>query len=168
MQIEKIARTSYYDEIILREKDLSDHEYQSLAKEVIAICKAHDKPLLLHNYKDVAIALSYRKIHVPLPILAAMTKAEKSAFEKIGTSIHSLEQLYEAERLGADYVTASHIFPTDCKKDIPPKGIDFLREICEHSTLPVYALGGIDPAKESYLIGTGCAGCCHMSYSMQF
>ena len=41
----------------------------------------------------------------------------------------------EAERLGATYVTAGHIFTTDCKKGLPPRGLDFLKNVCDAVTI---------------------------------
>lgn len=38
-------------------------------------------------------------------------------FKVIGTSVHSVEDAIKAEQLGATYMTAGHIFATDCKKD---------------------------------------------------
>ena len=40
-------------------------------------------------------------------------------FKVIGTSVHSVEDAIKAEQLGATYMTAGHIFATDCKKDCP-------------------------------------------------
>lgn len=36
--------------------------------------------------------------------------------KKIGCSIHSVEEAVEAQNLGASYITAGHIYATDCKK----------------------------------------------------
>lgn len=38
--------------------------------------------------------------------------------KKIGCSIHSVEEAVEAQKLGASYITAGHIYATDCKKDL--------------------------------------------------
>ena len=43
-------------------------------------------------------------------------------FNIIGASTHSLEDAKIAEKLGATYITASHIFATDCKKGLEPRG----------------------------------------------
>lgn len=58
---------------------------------------------------------------------------------------------------------ASHIFVTDCKRGLEPRGLDFLHEICEKVTIPVYALGGIHAANEASVIQAGAAGACRMS-----
>lgn len=39
-----------------------------------------------------------------------------SKFKTIGTSVHSVEEAIEAQKLGATYISAGHIFATDCKK----------------------------------------------------
>ena len=100
---------------------------------------------------------------MPLPLL---TEALCREFETVGTSVHSTEQLRQAESRGADYVTAGHIFATDCKKGIPPRGIAFLADICKQTDLPVYAIGGIDLEKLPLIAETGAAGACIMSGAM--
>jgi thiamine-phosphate pyrophosphorylase len=89
-------------------------------------------------------------------------------FEKIGTSVHSIEDIKEAERLGAAYATAGHIYATDCKRGLPPRGLDFLADVCAAATLPVYAIGGIhfDTAQIDEVLARGAAGACIMSEFM--
>ena len=40
-------------------------------------------------------------------------------------------------------MTAGHVYVTDCKKGLPPRGLEFLKEVCTKVTIPVYAIGGI-------------------------
>ena len=35
------------------------------------------------------------------------------------------------------------MFATDCKKDLPPRGLEFLRAVCAAVSVPLYAIGGI-------------------------
>ena len=55
----------------------------------------------------------------------------------------AFKKAIEAQKLGATYISAGHIFATDCKKDLPPRGLEFLKEVCNSVTIPVYAIGGI-------------------------
>ena len=87
--------------------------------------------------------------------------------KKIGTSIHSVEDAVFAESHGADYITAGHIFTTDCKKGLPGRGIDWLKSICHAVSIPVYAIGGISDANVSMLSDCNIAGYCMMSSSMK-
>lgn len=86
---------------------------------------------------------------------------------RIGTSIHSVEDAVFAESHGADYITAGHIFTTDCKKGLPGRGIDWLKSICHAVSIPVYAIGGISDANVSMLSDCNIAGYCMMSASMK-
>jgi thiamine-phosphate pyrophosphorylase len=161
-KIEKIA-TAKPSGIILREKDLSEVEYKSLAKQVIEICNKYEVTCILHSFADVAIKLNSDKIHLPLPILRNMTDFQKSKFKTIGASCHSVDEAIEAQRLGCTYITAGHIFATDCKKGLAPRGIDFLKEICSNVSIPVYAIGGIDSSNVNSVKNAGADGACIMS-----
>ena len=87
--------------------------------------------------------------------------------KRIGTSIHSVEDAVFAESHGADYITAGHIFTTDCKKGLPGRGIDWLKSICNAVSIPVYAIGGISDANVSMLYDCNISGYCMMSASMK-
>ena len=87
--------------------------------------------------------------------------------QRIGTSIHSVEDAIFAESHGADYITAGHIFTTDCKKGLPGRGMEWLKTVCDAVSIPVYAIGGISDANAGELSDCGISGYCMMSASMQ-
>ena len=81
--------------------------------------------------------------------------------------MHSAEDALLAEQAGCTYVTAGHVFQTDCKKDLPPRGIDFLRQICKTMAVPVFAIGGIHPDNIHMAMEAGASGVCMMSELMR-
>ena len=129
--------------IILREKDLSEEEYFILAKSVQEICDKYGKNLIIHNFIDVAKKLGIRNIQLPFSKFISLNNLHND-FASIGTSVHSIEDAVLAEKSGADYIIAGHIFTTDCKKGLAPRGINFLKDVCNAVKIPVYAIGGID------------------------
>lgn len=143
--------------VILREKDLTEEEYAALAKRVLGVPEIE---LFVHNFPNVARELSVKKIHLPLAMLTREICAE---FEVVGASVHSVEEAVLAEKLGASYVTAGHIFATDCKKGLPPRGVDFLEKVCKSVKIPVYAIGGITRENMHIALEKGAAGVCVMS-----
>lgn len=165
-QIEMIA-SAHPKAIVLREKDLSEKEYEQLARQVMQICQKHGTQCILHSFSNVAIALGAEAVHMPLPLLQKMTSQEKSHFQIIGASCHSLEEAKEAQDLGCTYITAGHIFLTDCKKGLPGRGLPFLEEICKAVRIPVYAIGGISSQNMESVRKTGAAGACIMSGFMR-
>ena len=165
-QIEMIA-SAHPKAIVLREKDLSEKEYEQLARQVMQICQKHGTQCILHSFSNVAIALGAEAVHMRLPLLQKMTPQEKSHFQIIGASCHSLEEAKEAQDLGCTYITAGHIFLTDCKKGLPGRGLPFLEEICKTVRIPVYAIGGISSQNIESVRKTGAAGACIMSGFMR-
>ena len=153
--------------IILREKDLSEKEYKELAENVLMICKKYDVPCILHSFVDVALELGAENIHLPLHILRKMDEKTKETFKIIGASCHSVEEAIEAERLGCTYITAGHVFVTDCKKGLAPRGLEFLQNVCESVSIPVYAIGGISSENINAVRKVGAAGACVMSGLMR-
>ena len=164
-QLENLTKWGV-SKILLREKDVSPREYKTLAEQVLAICKKTGAICILHNFVDVALELHAPAIHLPLSI--AEKEAEKLAqFQTVGISTHSIEQVRQAESFGASYVTYGHVFETDCKKGVQPRGIEALEHICHNTELPVYAIGGIIPDNIEETRLAGAAGFCIMSAAMQ-
>ena len=164
--IEKIAKAQPKG-IILREKDLSADDYKLLADDVMNICKKYGMRCILHNFADIAIELKADAVHVPLHILKGMGNAEKSQFSILGASCHSVEDAVKAESLGCTYITAGHIFDTECKKGAPGRGLEFLKNICGRVSIPVYAIGGINKTNYADVRGAGARGACLMSGIMR-
>lgn len=165
-QIERVAKQCP-ESIILREKDLTDKEYEELAKQVIDIGRDYQIPVFLHFYVDVAKKLGAPNLHVPFFVLQNLTKGDKESFSQIGVSIHSVEEAKEAQKLGATRLIAGHIFETSCKPGLLPRGLDFLRQVCESVTIPVYAIGGISEKNAKECILAGAKGVCMMSGFMK-
>lgn len=161
-RIKKIAE-SRPSAIILREKDLSPQNYSELAVKILKICAEHDVELILHNFVDVAINLGVKKIHLPFAALKTFEPSQKKFFNVIGASCHSIEELHEAQNFGCKYVTAGHIFATDCKKNLEPRGINFLIKIRDAAKIPVYAIGGINEKNILQIQSAGANGACIMS-----
>jgi len=165
-RIEKIT-ASGVNAIILREKDISESEYSDLAKKLVEICEKHKVEAILHTYVDAAIELSVKSIHLPLPVFQSLSGEKKSFFRKIGVSCHSVEDALMAEKAGASYITFGHVFVTDCKKGLEPRGVDALKKVCKAVKIPVYAIGGIDKQNIDSVIEAGAAGACIMSGFMK-
>ena len=167
-QIERVCKI-HPEAVILREKDLTEEEYRILAKEVMNICSRYQVSCILHSFWETAIELGSTSVHLPLQVLQKTTDEEKKKFTKIGISIHSVEEAKEAERLGASYLTAGHIYATDCKKGLLPRGLEFLEEVCKEVNIPVYGIGGIKFDEEQWndMEKCGAVGGCIMSGMMK-
>ena len=164
-RIESIA-AAQPEGIILREKDLSADEYRSMAEAVLRICGRYGTPCILHSFADIARELGVTALHLPLHLLRELPPDKRSGFTTLGVSCHSAAEAVEAEALGCTYVTAGHIFDTDCKKGLAGRGLDFLKQVCQSVDLPVYAIGGISAENAGQVLSAGAKGVCVMSNVM--
>ena len=164
-RIERIA-ACHPAGIILREKDMQTVDYQKLAAAVMEICERYGVKCILHSYTDVAISLHANAIHLPLHLLRKLSQEQKAYFRVLGASCHSVEDALEAQALGCTYITAGHVFETDCKKGLPGRGLEFLRNVCTAVDIPVYGIGGIDSGNIAFVRDAGASGACLMSSLM--
>ena len=164
-RIERIA-ACHPAGIILREKDMYPEDYKKLATAVTEICEQHGVKCILHSFPNVAVSLHADAIHLPLHLLRAMPQEQTEHFRVLGASCHCIEDALEAQRLGCTYITAGHVFETDCKKGLPGRGLDFLRNVCAAVDIPVYGIGGIDTDNIAFVRNTGANGACLMSSLM--
>ena len=164
-RIERIA-ACHPAGIILREKDMTQEEYKELATAVMGICVQYGVKCILHSFPDVALCLQADAIHLPLPLLRSMSKEQRARFKILGASCHSVEDALEAQALGCTYITAGHVFETDCKKGLPGRGVEFLERVCAAVEIPVCGIGGIDSDNITLVRNAGASGACLMSSLM--
>lgn len=154
--------------IILREKDLSTQELLPIALEIKKICDEQplDKrpKLIINSNQEVAQAVNADGLHVSFNFFTNSVVRYEGT---IGVSIHSIEEAVIAEQKGANYLLAGHIFATDCKKGLAPRGLTFIKSLKRHVKIPVIALGGIVPENYKSVLETGADGIAVMSTIMK-
>ena len=182
-QIEKIF-SAYERKIILknfeivaltlREKDFNKNEYLKLIEEIYPICQKYKINLILHQNYDLNLDDKYKidGIHLSYNIFKSLNENIKAElikkYKRIGVSIHSLDEAKEVENLGASYVIAGHIFETDCKKGLEPRGLKFVEDLSSALTIPIFAIGGIDEKNSQSVIDSGAFSVYMMSTLMKY
>ena len=182
-QIEKIF-SAYERKIILknfeivaltlREKDLNKNEYLKLIEKIYPICQKYKINLILHQNYDLNLDEKYNieGIHLSYSIFKSLSQNIKAElikkYKRIGVSVHSLNEAKEVESLGVSYVVAGHIFETECKKGLEPRGLKFVEDLSSTLTIPIFAIGGIDEKNSLSVINSGAFGLCIMSTLMKY
>lgn len=154
------------DGIILREKDLEEAEALEYAKRCQYMAETYHVPFGINGFPTIAQQLHISWLHLSVDAFRKLKREEYSMVNRIGVSVHTVEEAIEMEQLGASYLIAGHIFPTDCKKGLPARGITFLQEICNRVMIPVFAIGGITKERKAAVLNTGAVGYCVMSELM--
>ena len=146
--------------VILREKDLSPEEYEALARKLLPLCQKYQVPLVCNGpipgfaVAGCGVQLSFPNRNLPV-------------FGEFGVSVHAPEEAAALQQSNAAYLIAGHVFPTDCKKGVPPRGLEFLQKVCQNASQPVYAIGGITPERVPSVLQAGATGYCVMSALMK-
>ncbi len=173
-RIEKLAESGT-DAVILRRKDLSEQEYFYLAKEAIKICEKQKCKCILHNFYEVALKLNHPYFHTPFSMLENLDSSLndfKRHFRIFGISIHSEQELQIAIKAKADYVIFGHIFESQSKAGVKPKGIKALENLSNFIAknalnLKLYAIGGISLENLGLLRLLNIQGVCMRSHLME-
>lgn len=151
--------------LILREKDLSDNDLKIMALKVMDILKDSNIKLIINN--NIQVCREARACGVQFSFNKIKELNLKELNMIIGVSVHSLKEAVNAESLGADYIIYGHVFETDCKKGLKPRGVNELKEICSKVNIPVYAIGGINKDNFKQVVDSGAKGFALMSSLME-
>ena len=146
--------------IQLREKDLDGKEIFALADKLSVICHRYNAELFINDRIDVALAVDAAGVQLgktSLPIATA--RRLMGSGKLIGYSTHSPQEAKQAERAGADFVLFGPVYFTPSKAPYgAPQGLTPLKETVGQIALPVYAIGGINPANLAQTMNTGIYG----------
>lgn len=151
------------DLIILREKDLATEELLPLARKIKAMTDETNTELIINGNLAVAQNIQAQGYHIGF---ARFMDRGREFAGKCGVSVHNVAEAIAAAREGADYLLAGHIFPTECKPGLPPRGLELIREIKEKVAIPLIGIGGITPENYSQVINAGAHGIAVMSTIM--
>ena len=131
----------------------------------------HPPAIFVHNFADFALRAGERNLWLPLGVLRSFSAARgaeflRANFKKLVASCHSEAEAREALELGASAICLSHIFATDCKAGLAPKGLNLIRAVREFFAGEIYALGGITPHNFASVLRAGADRIAVMSSAM--
>lgn len=143
------------DNIIIREKDLTDEEVEKIYNMISSSLpvEVRKKTSILVNSKfKVYEETDCDGIHLPFWLFKERLQEgyDFNIGKQIGLSLHSAEEVSEMEELCSkygvkvSYITLSHIYETKCKEGLKPRGLELLKKGGKLTKVKVVALGGID------------------------
>ena len=154
--------------IQLREKNRTTKEYIDLANKVKAISDRYDLPLLIDDRLDVAMAVDAAGVHVgadDMPV--ALARKLLGPDKIVGATAKTVEAAMIAQADGADYLGVGAIYHTTTKVKTVLTKVETLQDICEHVSIPVGAIGGLNKDNCDILKGTDIDGLCVVSAIMK-
>ena len=143
----------------LREKNISDDEFLSLAFQVKEVCAKYGVPFIVNDNVKVAIEVGADGVHIGQEDMGAAQARELIGPDMVlGVSAATVEQAKKAVADGADCLGVGSVFTTSTKLDADAVSIDTLKEICAVCGVPVVAIGGINRTNVHKLSGSGVDG----------
>ena len=160
-----IAQAARYgvDYIQLREKDLSPHDLETLARATLRTENQRLQTVFLINSRaDIALACGAQGVHLrsndisPSEVRKIWTQWGAGAPTRVtvGVSCHTRSEVARAAQEGADFAVFGPVFEKERTK---PAGLEALHEACQEK-IPVLALGGVTLENAEACIQAGTAG----------
>jgi thiamine-phosphate pyrophosphorylase len=131
--------------IQLREKNLADRDLWQQARQACLWAREAGVVFILNDRPDIARLVEADGVHLgqdDLQVKEARRILGPDAF--IGVSTHNLEQVWQAVLDGASYIGVGAVFPTTTKQVPGYAGLEFVREALAETTLPAFAIGGVN------------------------
>lgn len=122
------------------------------------------KSLYVNGFPSIALALQTGGLQLPgtTPPLVIQDEFCRG-IQRIGVSVHGADEAKWREKEGADYVMFGHIYATNSKQGVPPRGLEQLRQVVNGVNIPVIAIGGMTPARVKAVLDAGASGIAVMS-----
>lgn len=132
----------------LRAHTITSTVFAVLAARAAELCARHAAELLLNSAGPNAAALA-SELSCGLHLRASELRIARSrppGLVALAASCHDATELVAAEALGCDFVVLGPVAPTATHPGAATLGWGGFSALREHTSLPVYALGGLGPA----------------------
>ena len=127
----------------LRDKSLSDEQLLPYAKQMQAICHAHDVTFIINDRVQLAAQIGADGVHIGRDD-SSFDKVKKIFTGIIGVSCYgNVHRALQYEAQGADYVAFGGCFPSSTKPEANTIDIDILSVAKMKLSIPICVIGGI-------------------------
>ena len=153
------AAAAGVDIIQYREKVLSKKANLEIAKRIRDITHKAGVLFIINDDPALALAVDADGVHLgqeDIPVDVARKIIGKQKL--IGLSTHSLEEVLEASRLDVDYIGFGPILHSTTKTVTTPHGIEGIKKVRRHISVPIIAIGGISHENAAEVMSAGADG----------
>lgn len=144
---------------LYRVKTLQGFQHEHLIEAMLKLCEPYSAQFLVHEKN--AVSLDARILAGGIHLTEDGLRQAGSGFSAPGllsVSCHSLESLRMAQDIGADFAMLSPVEATGSHPGVKPLGWQAFAEIVSQVSMPVFALGGMTPAKVEQAWSCGAQG----------
>jgi thiamine-phosphate pyrophosphorylase len=143
----------------LREKDMPTDRLLEVGRDLQAFCARVGIPLLVNDRPDVCLVLGAAGVHVgPDDLSPAVARKVVGRDRMLGVSVRTRGRLSLAENAFADYIGVGALRSTSTKPDTAVIGLGGIEAICRETSIPVLAIGDVQPDDVPALLMIGVSG----------
>jgi len=126
-----------------RLKNLSSAAVEKFIKQAYPLCKQQQAVLLMNSAVECSTEVD--GIHLTSRDLMTLTERPENC-RWLAASCHNLEQLQQAQNIGADFAVLAPVLATQTHPGAATLGWEQFADLVAKVNLPVYALGGMTDA----------------------
>ena len=122
---------------------LETTQHQMLAIRALELCHVQGAQMLLNHDVQLARVLNADGVHLNRRQLRTLDRRPLAEEKLVSASCHSLDELQQAQALGADFAVLSPVLPTRSHPHADLLGWEGFSSVVDQINIPVYALGGM-------------------------
>ncbi|MBF2065062.1 MAG: thiamine phosphate synthase [Calothrix sp. C42_A2020_038] len=139
-----------------RDKNADDTIRLDLAASLRDLCRSYGALFIINDRVDIALAVDADGVHLgqqDMPIATARHLLGPQRL--IGRSTTNPDEMQRAIADGADYIGVGPVYETPTKEGKAAAGLEYVQYAAKHSTIPWFAIGGIDTSNINDVIDAG-------------
>ena len=145
----------------LREKDAGHDVIRHASQTFRRLADTYGALFVVNDDPHLAIELRADGVHIGQEDLEPVAAREIVGTERlIGLSTHTPEQVDAAQDAGVDYISVGPVWETPTKEGRPAAGPALVEHAAKRSTLPFFAIGGIDAGNAPEVAAAGATRLC--------
>ncbi len=128
-----------------RDKQADDVDRLENARQLCELCRRYEALFIMNDRVDLAIAVDADGVHLgqrDIPI--SLARQLLGPHRIIGRSTTNPEEMQRAIDEKADYIGVGPVYETPTKAGKAAAGLEYVQYAAEHSSVPWFAIGGID------------------------
>ena len=142
--------------IQVRGKDWPPELFARYTTDIVARAHACGARVLVNADMELARRSDADGVHLTAQQLRDST--QRPDFSLVGASCHNAEELRKAEQLGVDFAVLGPVLPTPTHPEAALLGWSGLQQLAAGVRIPVFALGGLQPADRDHALSSGAHG----------
>lgn len=143
--------------LVARDHVATAAELAAFARRLFAAAEPGGARLVVAGRPDIAAAVGAHGVHLRAGDLAPADARPMLPHGWLGRSAHSMAEAGNAVREGADFLVVGNIWETASHPGYPAAGLDLVAGAADLGR-PVFAIGGVTPARASAVRDAGAWG----------